>query len=49
MIKFIQNAWLKSYIDMNTSLKKAKNDSGKDFFKFMNNAFFENYGKCEKT
>ena len=29
---------------------KAKNHSGKDFFKLMNNAIFEkNSGKCEKT
>ena len=26
VIKFNQNTWLKPYIDMNTNLKKAKND-----------------------
>ena len=42
-IKFNQKAWLKSYIDGDTDLRK------KDFFKLMNNAVFEkNYGKCKK-
>ena len=40
MIKFNQNAWLKPYIDINTDLKKAKNDFQNDFFKLMNNAAF---------
>ena len=32
-IEFNQNAWLKSYIDTNTDLrKKVKNDFRKDFF-----------------
>ena len=34
VIQFKQNAWLKSYIDMDTELRK------KDFFKLMNNSVF---------
>ena len=38
VIKFNQNAWPKSYIDMNIDLrKKAKIDVEKDSFKLMNN------------
>ena len=33
-------AWLKPCISMNVDLKKALNDFGKYFFKFMNNAVF---------
>ena len=42
VIKLNQNAWLKSYIYMNTDLReKAKNDFEKDLFKFISNGVFE--------
>ena len=34
---------------MNTDLrKKVKNNFGTDFFTFMNNVDFRNFGKCDK-
>ena len=42
IIEFSQKAWLKSYIDMHTELRKlAKDDFEKDLFKLMNHAVFE--------
>ena len=42
VIKFNQNVWLKSYIDMNTDQwEEAKNNFGKKNFKLMNNSVFE--------
>ena len=50
VIKFIENTWLKPYIDMNTDLrKKEKNDFEKDFFKVDEYiSFWKSCGKCEK-
>ena len=51
VIKFSQKYCLKPYIEMKTELKpKARNNFGKDFFKFKNHAVFgKNYWKCGKT
>ena len=45
VIQFNEEAWLKEYIEMNTELRKARNDFRKDFFKLMNNSVLERLGR----
>ena len=41
IIEYNKKEWLKTYIDMNTELRKeAKNDFEKDLFKLINNSVF---------
>ena len=40
VIEFNEDAWLKSYIDMNTEPSKMLKCFEKDFFKLMNNEVF---------
>ena len=51
VIKFNKKAWIKSYININTELKKnVKNHLRKDFLKpFEQCSFWKNYRKHEKT
>ena len=51
VINLNQKTWLKSFIDINTQLRKnTRNDFKKDFIKFMNNVVFrKKHMECEKT
>ena len=47
-ISFCESSWLKSYVDLNTTLRtEARNDFENKYFKLMNNSVFgKNYGEC---
>ena len=46
VIRFNQEAWLKSYIDMNAKLRtEAKHDFENNLFKLMNMLFLEKHWK----
>ena len=50
IISFRQSKWLEKYISFNTQKRKrAKNDSEKDFYKLLNNAFYGKNGKGKKS
>ena len=50
VIEFIQEAWFKLYMRMNTELRaKVKNDFERDFFKLMNNSVFRISGSTKTS
>ena len=50
-VEFVEEPWLRSYIELNTRLRVKHSDSkfGKEFFKYANNAVFgKDYGEREE-